>query len=411
MLSLVLPIALSLVAQAPFALRDGDRVLFYGDSITDNSYYPQFVENYVVTRYPNLRVTFVNYGWSGDRVGGGGGGPIARRLERDVFPFRPTMVTIMLGMNDASYRTFDQGIFDTFRTGYEHILDELKSHGDPRVTIILPSPYDDVTQAPRIAEGGYNAVLRKYGDYLATLAMKRRSSLADFNAPVVDMLGKANALDAESARRLIPDRVHPTGAAHIVMGAALLKAWGAPAMVSSVEIDGAAGKVINAQNATVQVSAPKAGVIEWRQLESGLPLYFDRESAMVSLVLKSSSVLFDLDQEILKVKGLGEGTYRLAIDGEEVGRFYQDQWASGVNLAEFSTPMTKQAAAVAQWTGRRQFLRQTMWRNIVVATEGLGLAERDAAVRGLEKLETEIVARQHLAAKPAWHIFRLEPAP
>ena len=33
----------------------------------------------------------------------------------------------MLGMNDGSYRAFDQTLFNTFTTGFEHILDSLQS--------------------------------------------------------------------------------------------------------------------------------------------------------------------------------------------------------------------------------------------------------------------------------------------
>src|SRR5947209_19267725 len=70
-------------AGGPFALRDGDRVVFYGDSITDQRLYTTFVESYVVTRFPGMKVSFVHSGWGGDRVSGGGGGPIERRLSRD----------------------------------------------------------------------------------------------------------------------------------------------------------------------------------------------------------------------------------------------------------------------------------------------------------------------------------------
>src|SRR3712207_1747378 len=83
-----------------FHLRDGDRVLFYGDSITERGLYTAIVETYVVTRYPGLDVSFVNAGWGGDTVRGGTGGPINIRLGRDVLPERPTVMTIMLGMND-----------------------------------------------------------------------------------------------------------------------------------------------------------------------------------------------------------------------------------------------------------------------------------------------------------------------
>src|SRR5438270_8532360 len=113
-LLLVSLMAVSAWAEDSFYLKSGDRVVFYGDSITDQRLYTTFVETFVVTRFPTLDVTFTHSGWGGDRVGGGGGGPVDLRLQRDVFPYHPTVVTIMLGMNDGSYRPFDQTLFDTF---------------------------------------------------------------------------------------------------------------------------------------------------------------------------------------------------------------------------------------------------------------------------------------------------------
>src|SRR5271166_3015028 len=94
-LSLIIPVAVR--AQTTFSLHPGDRVVFYGDSITDQRLYTVYVETYVLTRFPKLDATFVHSGWGGDRVSGGGGGPIDARLERDVIPYQPQVMTIMLG--------------------------------------------------------------------------------------------------------------------------------------------------------------------------------------------------------------------------------------------------------------------------------------------------------------------------
>src|SRR5580765_474596 len=137
-----------------FDLKDGDRVVFYGDSITDQRLYTTFTETYVVTRFPKLDVSFVHSGWGGDKVSGGGGGPIDLRLRRDVIAYRPTVVTIMLGMNDGRSRPFDQAIFQEFASGYEKIVRDLKTAlPDVRITAIQPSPFDDVTREPNF-EGG-----------------------------------------------------------------------------------------------------------------------------------------------------------------------------------------------------------------------------------------------------------------
>ena len=36
----------------------------------------------------------------------------------------------MLGLNDGSYRAFDQNVFDTFSKGYEHIVQTVKRSSD-----------------------------------------------------------------------------------------------------------------------------------------------------------------------------------------------------------------------------------------------------------------------------------------
>ena len=87
-----------------FYLKDGDRVVFYGDSITEQREYTARVEEFVLSRFPAWNVSFVHAGVGGDTVRGGWAGEIDERLSRDVIPFKPTVVTIMLGMNDGGYK-------------------------------------------------------------------------------------------------------------------------------------------------------------------------------------------------------------------------------------------------------------------------------------------------------------------
>ena len=54
------------VGQKQFFLKAGDRVCFYGDSITEQRFYGVDTETYTVTRFPDMKVMFVN---SGARVG------------------------------------------------------------------------------------------------------------------------------------------------------------------------------------------------------------------------------------------------------------------------------------------------------------------------------------------------------
>src|SRR5260370_39363150 len=86
-----LAIAAILPIRAEFYLKDGDKLLFYGDSITDRRVYTAMTEAYILTRFPDLRVTFINSAVSGDRVTGAAAVAIEVRLRRDVLPYRPTV--------------------------------------------------------------------------------------------------------------------------------------------------------------------------------------------------------------------------------------------------------------------------------------------------------------------------------
>src|SRR5579863_851834 len=103
-----------------FYLHDGDTVVFYGDSITAHLLYSVYTEAYVTARFPQMRVRFVHSGWGGDRVSGGAGGTIEQRLERDVFAYHPTVVTVLLGMNDGEYQKFNPPLFEKYAQGYRH---------------------------------------------------------------------------------------------------------------------------------------------------------------------------------------------------------------------------------------------------------------------------------------------------
>src|SRR6186713_1272619 len=94
--SWVIAAGLSSTARADeFALRDGDTVVFLGDSITAARTYGKLIENYTLLRFPDRKVRFVNAGVGGDTAAGG-----LKRLDRDVFAHKPTVLVVAYGVND-----------------------------------------------------------------------------------------------------------------------------------------------------------------------------------------------------------------------------------------------------------------------------------------------------------------------
>lgn len=394
--------------QGGFYLKPGDRVVFYGDSITDQRLYTTFVETYVVTRFPRLDVSFVHSGWGGDRVTGGGGGPIDLRLRRDVIAYKPAVMTIMLGMNDAGYRAYDAQIFNTYAEGYKHIIDTVRGAvPGVRITVIQPSPFDDVTRPPQFP-GGYNGVLVRYAEFVKQLGEREGLTVADMNAPVVAVLEKAAGADAKLAQEIVPDRVHPGPGGHLIMAEALLEAWHAPATVSAVEIDAAARHVARTDNTSV-TDLKEAGGLAWTEADQALPMPIDLKDPVVALAIRRSNFVQALDQELLKVTGLAAARYALKIDGEEVGAFSKEQLEQGVNLALLPTPMVKQAVAVHELTLKHNNVHFARWRDVEVPLEGDLAAHKQAALEALDKLEADLVAEQHAAAQTKPRRFQLSP--
>lgn len=258
------------VEPAPFYLHDGDRVVFYGDSITDQRLYTLYTELYALTRYPSLNISFVHSGWGGDRVTGGGGGPVDLRLKRDVVAYQPTVVTIMLGMNDGGYTKHKAENDDAFKTGFQHIVESLKQQiPGLRITAIKPSPFDDVTRPFTISPDGYNVILVSYGDWIDTYAKEAKIDVADLNSGVVQVLRNADLADRSNAPKIIPDRVHPGPAGHLIMAEQLLKSWNARAVVSAVTIDAgadAAPQVTREEYSHITGLAAEGG-LRWTETE------------------------------------------------------------------------------------------------------------------------------------------------
>ena len=429
---------------ATFFLKDGDRVCFYGDSITEQRFYGVDVQACVRTRFPNLQVDFVNSGVGGDKVSGGWAGPIDLRLERDVFPFKPNVVTIMLGMNDGRYRAFDPAIYSDYTNGYEHIIQSLQTHlPGVRIVLIEPSAYDDVTESPKFP-GGYNAVLLRYSDFVRQLADRHHLACVDFNGPLVAVMKKAFAQDPKLSHQVIPGRVHPSAAGELVMAQALLQAWNVPATVTAVTLNARKGKVVHSENTAVSDLKADGGVLTWTQNDACLPfpvlsLYDDwpqfppysnpkngmsfiwptpqpnwnYTNAAMQMVLDDSGFYEALDQELLKVSGLDKDNYQLKINGQMVGEFSAKELHHGINLAQYHTPMLEQSYGELGLVWKQVQWRFFGWRGIQLPLSGNddpGVQQaRDALVTALRDQEQDMVKEQHTAAVPQTTRYELTP--
>jgi lysophospholipase L1-like esterase len=386
------------------ALHEGDRVVFYGDSITAQRLYTRFMEDFVLTRYPQLHVTFWNAGIPGDTVYGGYTGDMPARLKRDVLPHQPTMITIMLGMNDGYYMAFNQKYLDVYKEGYRQLLGALQT-GVPtaRVTLISPTPYDEVTHGTEFA--GYNDVISRHSAFVKELAASSRCGFSDFNEVEADLLNGGEQKNRSLAALLIPDRIHPAEASHWVIAAALARSWRLSPIVSSVQLDAQLKKAGAVENTQISDLAFNDGTVHWTQTDNALPLPLQLDDGMIQFVL-SISGLEAMDQQLLRVNGLPAARYTLEIDGKKIASFARKQLAAGVNLALYATPMENQAKGVDGIEIKRTRLDEVRF---LLAIEDPKTGDSAEALRALEAKDAALAEEQRTLAQPKPHRFALSP--
>jgi len=371
----------------PFFLHDGDTVVFYGDSITEQQRYTRDVETFVLTRFPTWHVKFINSGWNGDRVSGGQGGSIDTRLNRDVIPYQPTVVTILMGMNDAAYTHFDQSTFNSYAQGLIHIVETLTEKlPGVRLTLLTPSYYDENAPDSRHFHG-YNAVLVKYGDFVKQLGAERNIPVVDLNAPLRAATKEGRKVDLKFT--VAYDGVHPTETGHLIMAAALLSAWNAPSIVADITLD---------PTNPVIVTAP----LPW-------PLPVDTRSTRSVSSLPGMLNVFRAHAE-----NLTSDRWSLFVDGKKIGTFSRAQLQAGIDLtSQPLLPQNRQASHVLHLIQDKNDRWRYLWKGSPMAIARQDDKPHDSEIAALLAIDhwlddSRKDARD--ASQPQTHTFVLHPA-
>ena len=109
-------------ALRPVELKPGDRVAMLGDSITAQKSYTRYLETYLELCSGVKDLSFMQFGWPG------GTAPHAiERMPDDVLGYRPTVTTVMFGINDGKYKPYSDSIALPYKTNLVTIARMLKA--------------------------------------------------------------------------------------------------------------------------------------------------------------------------------------------------------------------------------------------------------------------------------------------
>jgi lysophospholipase L1-like esterase len=383
-----------------FLFKDGDRVMFLGDSITEQYQYSSDIETYLTTRFPKWRLQFLNAGISGDTATGG-----ANRFKQHVLDEKPTVLTINFGMNDGGYGKFNQGSCDNFIKNTEKMLEAAKAAG---IRVALCSP---------------NAVDRRYksngAEYLETQKQfyaPLAASAEKFGFPFADQYAVTRAefekMEADKADNVKPfyDGFHTSPPGGLQMAHAILTQLKAPAVVSDVTIDVPTSRVTETACKVTGLTADPAA-LEFSRLDEAIP--FAIAPDYVSL-LPYINNLKDLNYYGLKVTGLASGKYAVICEGAEVAQYTADELAAGVNLGLATKgPIWEQGKKVRDLINAKNQQVHQRFRGVVMFNAPDWLADVAAERKGaeLQKRLEKVAAMQaevYAAVQPVKRQFAIK---
>ena len=189
--------------------------LITGDSITHGALhthgfrsYPEHFAERIRWEMRRVRDVVINTGISGDRVPG-----LAGDLEHRLLRFKPTVVSIMMGMNDATAGPEGR---DAFRTGYLELIDRLRKESNALILLHTPNPITPVA-------GERRGDLPAYAQIIREVAEDRGVALCDQEKRWQEYIA---ARKTDINYLLNDGTIHPNGQGHVLFAHEMCKTLG-----------------------------------------------------------------------------------------------------------------------------------------------------------------------------------------
>lgn len=201
-------------------LKDGETIVFLGDSITaqgagEKGYVTLFREAIEKSR-PDSGIKIIGAGIGGNKVPN-----LEARLDKDVLSHKPDAVVIYIGINDVWHSTRGQGTeIAAFETGLRSLIKRCNDAG-ARVVLSTPSVIGE-------KDDGSNELDKMLNEYTAVsrnVARETGATLLDLRAAFVANLKEYNTAN-ESQGILTTDGVHLNDAGNRFVAVRMLEAVG-----------------------------------------------------------------------------------------------------------------------------------------------------------------------------------------
>lgn len=390
-------------ARGEYAIRNGDTVVFLGDSITAAREYSKIIENYTLLRFPERKVKFINAGRGGETAKGS-----LVRLDKDVFAQGATLLTVAYGINDIGWGVkADVAHRKEYLDAIGEIVDRCKAHG---VRVFICSAAI-TAEDPDKAEQGF---LKKMCDDGLQLARGKGAGTIDVQSSMRGVQRRvlaANVREPDNSKQTrmhAPDGVHLNELGQMAMAFAILKGLGAPAEVSSATIDAQVPNVLTASGCKITKLRKSEGGMFFTRTDERLPLN------LAPLWLLSGfyiPIQEELNRYLLTVTNLPKGEYQLISSGKQLGTWSAETLAQGLNISSVTTNGWEPGGL---WDAQGHVLKVLTDMRDELAVARRNMAETLIAhpklklmEARLKSLETSIVKLQREMARPVPMTFEI----
>ncbi|WP_353719335.1 GDSL-type esterase/lipase family protein [Dyadobacter sp. 676] len=337
-----------------FTLKDGDRVVFLGNSIFENDFQYGYLELALTTRFADKGITFRNLGWTGDNVWGEARSTYTNpptpyeHLMEDITKAAPTVV--FLGYGGVEAQEGQAGV-PRFKEGLNKLIDKIDALGAKTVLLsTIPVFSTDTSQHV----GSRNADLQLYSKAISEVAAQRSKQFIDIYQPIETLVKKENILE---------NTVHLNEAGYYHLALILEQKLGLIDEKVETNIDAA------------KVSKPASGsaILSFKRLPQFLPLPWPADAPGSTAQL-----------ETVRIRGLKKGFYTLFAGHEQVATASAKDWERGVDIIQ--GPPFEQSARVREMIIRKNELHFFQYRpmNQTYIT-GFRKYEQGRHVKGLEE--------------------------
>lgn len=297
---------------SPFELKNGDKVVFLGNSIFENEFQFGYLELALTTRFPGRNVTFKNLGWTGDNVWGEARSTYTnpptpyQHLMNQLTSAKPTLIFIAYGGVEA--QEGEAGLA-RFKEGYNKLLDKIDELGAKAILLSpIPVMYNDT--AAHVVKR--NAELERYAGEISKIASARNKQFIDIYKPIQE---KAKSTE------ILENGVHLNESGYYYLAQVLENGLGQPARGSQANIT--VSKNGAEAPAPVKIQSAKEGQIQ-----------FTIEEKYLALPVPAHEKATAGQNRTFKIAGLKKGFYSLTADNQEIITASAKEWAEGVVVSQ-----------------------------------------------------------------------------